>query len=220
MDSPALREALRRLAANHRWTWAPTCERLLFSLPGASPGRHPLSIVSDLADDDLDGLLDDDEFIAGLNREIADLDELLEPVFAPEVAYCSPEFGISAWVPQYSGGLGILAGDHLKAASDQGLGLVGVGLFYRQGYFTQAIADGGQSESYLSLTPEGIGATDTGKIVAIPLPGREVVARILRMDVGRVPLLLLDTDHEANSEEDRSISDRLYGGDRRHRLDQ
>jgi starch phosphorylase len=220
LDSTALREALRRLAANHRWTWAPSCRQLLASLPGATPGRHPVQVVSDLSPEHLDRLLAHGDFMAGLSTEIANLDQALGDPVEPEIAYCSPEFGINALVPQYSGGLGVLAGDHLKAASDLGLPLVGVGLFYRDGYFTQVLEDGQQTETYQPVAPTSVGAADTETVVGVPFPGREVKARVWRMDVGRIPLLLLDTDLEANSEEDRAICDRLYGGDRLHRLHQ
>jgi starch phosphorylase len=220
LDSPALREALHRLAANHRWTWAPSCRHLLFSLPGAEPDRHPVRVVSDLSPDQLDGLLEDGELGERVAAELADLDRALADRVTPEIAYCSPEFGIDALVPQYSGGLGVLAGDHLKAASDQGLPLAGVGLFYHHGYFDQEITEGGQTESYPTVDPADVGAVPTGVVVRIPLPGREVAARVWRIDVGRIPLLVLDTDLADNSEEDRRIGDCLYGGDRRHRLDQ
>lgn len=220
MDSAAISEALRRLAANHRWSWTPSCQRLLSSLPGAAPRRHHAQVVSELSREQLATLAGDDGFIARLSDELADLERALDDPVEPEVAYCSPEFGISASLPQYSGGLGVLAGDHLKAASDQRAPLVGVGVFYRHGYFTQAIAEGEQTETYPVVTPEGIGAHDTGTVVEIPLPGRTVEARVWRIDVGRIPLLVLDTDLDTNSDGDRLIGDCLYGGDREHRLDQ
>jgi glycogen phosphorylase len=220
LDSPALHEALHRLAANHRWTWTPSCRELLFSLPGANPTRHPVSVVSDLNPEQLDDLLGDGALVESVSVEIADLDAVLVDPVTPEIAYCSPEFGIDALVPQYAGGLGVLAGDHLKAASDRRLPLVGVGLFYRHGYFDQEIADGGQAEHYPTVDPLQLGAVDTGVVVSVPLPGRDVAARVWRIDVGRIPLLVLDTNLEANSEHDRGITDRLYGGDRHHRLDQ
>ncbi|MGH8951057.1 MAG: alpha-glucan family phosphorylase, partial [Acidimicrobiia bacterium] len=220
MDSHGLREALHRLAANHRWTWTPSCRELLDSLPVAGAGRHPASIVAELSQGQLDELLADGGLMVRLAEETADLDRALEGEGAPEIAYCSPEFGIDALVPQYSGGLGVLAGDHLKAASDQGLPLVGVGIFYRYGYFDQEIAEGGQHETYRTVDPAAVGARDTGISIEVPLPGREVSARVWRIDVGRIPLILLDTDIESNTDEDRGIGDCLYGGDRRHRLDQ
>jgi starch phosphorylase len=152
---------------------------------------------------------------------VAALDAMLgEGLADPQIAYFSPEFGISDVIPQYSGGLGILAGDHMKAASDLSLPLVGVGLFYRQGFFRQRIEKGQQAEDYPTVTADSLGAIDTGAMVRVPLPGRDVVAQVWRMDIGRVRLLLLDTDVPDNSATDRKITDRLYGGDRRHRLEQ
>ena len=220
MDSPALQEALRRLASNHRWTWVSSCRDLLFSLPGASPDRHPVRTVSELEAGQLDALLANADFSDRIAAQVADLDRAMSDPATPTIAYCSPEFGIDALVPQYSGGLGVLAGDHLKASSDRRIPLVGVGLFYRHGYFDQGITDGRQSETYTTVDPAEVGAIDTSVMVRVPLPDREVAARVWRLDVGRVPLLLLDTEVGANSEEDRAIGDCLYGGDRRHRLDQ
>lgn len=220
MDSPALREALHRLAANHRWTWAPSCRDLLFSLPGAGQTRHPVSVVSDLSPGQLDDLLADDEFMERLTGQVETLDQVMEGTVTPEIAYLSPEFGIDVLLPQYAGGLGILAGDHLKAAGDQGIRLVGVGLFYRHGYFDQEIGDGGQTERYPTVDPVDVGAVDTHVVVRVPMPGRNVAARVWRIDIGRIPLILLDTQVAENEESDRRIGDCLYGGDRAHRLDQ
>jgi starch phosphorylase len=220
LDSPALREALHRLAANHRWSWVASCRDLLASLPGATPTRHPVTVVADLTASQLDQLLADGGFMERVSAEIADLDAATEGAVSPQIAYCSPEFGIDALLPQYAGGLGILAGDHLKAASDLQVPVVGIGLFYRNGYFDQLIADGGQTESYPTIVPVDVGAVDTHVLVRVPLPGRQVAARVWRIDVGRVPLLLLDTHVAENNESDRRIADCLYGGDRAHRLDQ
>jgi glycogen phosphorylase len=220
LDTTALGEGLRRLAVNYRWTWTPSTRNLLFSLSGSQNTTHPVQTVSRLTDEDLGHLLADDDFMTRFEDESSGLDQALADPTPPRIAYCSPEFGISSLLPQYSGGLGVLAGDHLKAASDFPLPLAGVGLFYRHGYFTQDIAHGVQVETYPSLNPEQLGGEDTGLIVTVPLPGREVAARIWRFHIGRTPLLMLDTDLSSNSDQDRAICDCLYGGDRRHRLDQ
>ena len=138
------------------------------------------------------------------------------------------EFGVSEVLPNYSGGLGILAGDHLKSASDLGVPIIGVGLLYRFGYFWQSLsADGWQQEHYPAHDPLGlpidrvIGADGEQLTVTVPMPGgRELTARIWQASVGRVPLLLLDADNEANDDELRSTTDRLYGGDQDHRIKQ
>ena len=143
------------------------------------------------------------------------------------IAYFSPEFGLSEALPQYSGGLGILAGDHLKAASDLGVPIVGVGLFYRNGYFRQLLTPGGaQVEQFVELDPallpltRVLAADGTPMQISVPLPGATLHAAIWRVDVGRVPLLLLDADVPDNAPAERAVTDRLYGGDSEHRLRQ
>ena len=144
------------------------------------------------------------------------------------MAYFSPEYGITSVLPQYSGGLGILAGDHLKTASDLGVPLIGVGLLYQNGYFRQQLSrEGWQQESYPVLDPDGLPITllregdGTPAQVRIAIPGEhELVARVWVAQVGRVPLLLLDTDVEDNPQHLREVTDRLYGGTTEHRLHQ
>ncbi|GMA88688.1 hypothetical protein GCM10025868_39380 [Angustibacter aerolatus] len=144
------------------------------------------------------------------------------------IAYFSAEFGITAVLPQYSGGLGILAGDHLKASSDLGVPVVGVGLFYKTGYFKQSLTrEGWQQETYPVLDPDGLPLAllreedGTPAEVTVDLPGgRRLVAHVWRAQVGRVPLLLLDSDVEANDDAIRGVTDRLYGGSGEHRLQQ
>jgi starch phosphorylase len=126
------------------------------------------------------------------------------------VAYFSPEFGLSEALPIYSGGLGILAGDHLKSASDLGVPLVGVGLFYRQGYFEQALEDDRQEARYPALDPERLGLVLEPVSVEVELAREPVAARVWRADVGSVRLYLLESE----------VTDVLYGGDREHRIRQ
>ncbi len=219
MDSRALREVLLRLATNYRWTWTPSCRNLLMSLPGADPDQHPLEAVSGLRESQLRQLVEDDEFMSVVREESADLaGHVLDS--SPSIAYLSPEFGISVFARQYAGGLGVLAGDFLKAANDSELRLAGVGLFYHQGAFRQVIEDGEQGEIFSTVEPEKVGAVDTGIEVEVPLPGRAVGARVWRMDIGNVPLILLDTNVDSNSERDRAITDRLYLGSEQHRISQ
>ena len=134
-------------------------------------------------------------------------------------AYFSMEFGIGADLPVYSGGLGILAGDHLKAAADLGVPLVGVGLLYRLGYFRQVI-DGGQAERYVELDTSVAGLTREDVSVTVDLAGETVHVAVWRTDAAGVPLYLLDTDVDPNPPGLRSITDALYAGDREHRLRQ
>jgi len=143
------------------------------------------------------------------------------------IAYFCAEYGFHESLPIYSGGLGILAGDHCKAASDLGLPFVAIGLLYRQGYFRQAIdAQGNQIASYRDLDfetlPIELARDDDGNPLSVTLdfPGRQVTACIWQASVGRITLYLLDTDVAENSEADRTITYRLYGGDRRTRIEQ
>ena len=143
------------------------------------------------------------------------------------IAYFSAEFAVHQSLPIYAGGLGVLAGDHCKEASDLGVPLVGVGFMYPQGYFHQSItADGWQEERYERLNwadaPVEPALTADGQpcVTAVPLGDRTVLASVWRVRVGRVQLFLLDTDLEENAPGDRELSARLYGGDRETRLQQ
>ena len=137
------------------------------------------------------------------------------------MAYFSAEFGLHESMPIYSGGLGILAGDHVKSASDLGIPLVGVGLLYAEGYFRQRLnADGWQEERYPRIEPSHLAAQQTGVQITVALAGDAVKATVWRLDVGRTRLYLLDTAVEGNSEEGAAVTNRLYGGDKEHRLRQ
>jgi starch phosphorylase len=182
-------------------------------------------------------LASDEAFLAELDRASASLEEYLSGSgwfrhSHPEasqvvIAYFSAEFGLTECSPNYAGGLGILAGDHLKSASNTGLPLVGVGLLYQRGYFQQYLnADGWQQETYpvndfatLPLTPE-MDAQNNPLTISFEFPGRRAYARIWKVQVGRVPLYLLDTNVPQNSEDDRRITGSLYGGDGELRLEQ
>ncbi|MGH7705114.1 MAG: alpha-glucan family phosphorylase [Candidatus Dormibacteria bacterium] len=144
----------------------------------------------------------------------------LAPGSMPRVAYFSPEFGVSEAIPQYSGGLGVLAGDYLRVCAEEGWPLVGVGLFYHEGYFHQHLDQRGwQQEGYLEQDPEQLGMTRVARVaVELDLGGRTLAARIWRQQVGEVPLYLLDTTGVDNPPEWERITDRLYGGDIEHRL--
>ncbi|MHB8312635.1 MAG: alpha-glucan family phosphorylase [Candidatus Dormibacteria bacterium] len=144
------------------------------------------------------------------------------PTAMPPVAYFSPEFGVSEAIPQYSGGLGVLAGDYLKVCADESQPLVGVGLFYHHGYFHQRLDQAGwQQESYRELDPSEFGFEPVaGEGIELPLGDRLLRARVWRQLVGSVPLYLLDTNVPENADDLRGITDRLYGGDIEHRLRQ
>ncbi len=142
-------------------------------------------------------------------------------------AYFSAEFGVHESLRIYSGGLGVLAGDHLKSASDLGIPLVAVGLFYHEGYFSQLVdKNGWQQESYTKVNPvtlplrEAVAADGSPVVISVDTRNGRIYARVWRLDVGRVPLYLLDTNIDKNSEEDRTLTARLYGGDQRTRIRQ
>ena len=138
-----------------------------------------------------------------------------------KIAYFCAEFGLHECLPQYAGGLGILAGDHLKSASDLGIPLVGVGLLYRCGYYRQELRQDGTTRAVFPRHDFArLPIFDTEQIVAVPMGQRTVRARIWRVQVGRVPLYLLDTDLSANRPRDRAITERLYGGDQETRIGQ
>jgi starch phosphorylase len=234
---PAELGALDELAANLRWSWhQPTIDLFRDVDPVLwAADADPVGLLGDISPERLAELAGDGAFVARANALRDDLRAYLaEPRWYQSlgadvprsIAYFSPEFGIAAALPQYSGGLGILAGDHLKSASDLGVPLVGVGLFYRAGYFRQSISrEGWQEESYPVVDPDGLpmrvlrDPDGSAAVVVLALPeGRALSARIWRLDVGRVPLLLLDTDIPENAEELRGVTYRLYGGGGEHRL--
>jgi glycogen phosphorylase len=214
-----LEAALLRAASNYSWTWDRHTKELFARLPRATARLHPKHRILALTDADYDWMLADADFIAAA-REAAD--RVVDPDRAPsaQIAYFSPEFGVSETLPQYSGGLGVLAGDHLKAASDLGLPLVAVGLFYRDGFFHQSIAGERQREHYERSDPRSLGLEQMPVIVDITMDDRIVKARVWRADIGRTKLYLLDTDLELNDERGKKVSDRLYSGDREHRIRQ
>lgn len=238
---PVLAESLApldRLASNWRWSWSRSTHALFASMDPAlwdAIGENPARMLGALGQQRLDELAQDGGFVARVREEDDRLTAYLEGerwyqrLEGPKpmhIAYFSPEFGVDGSLPQYSGGLGILAGDHLKSASDLGVPLTGVGLFYRAGYFRQSIGDDGwQRESYPLLDPYGLGLTllrgagGAPVEIALDLPGdRRLHARVWVADIGRIPLLLLDSETPSNSDELRRVTDRLYGGGGEHRL--
>jgi starch phosphorylase len=234
---PEALSGLEELATNLRWSWHEPTMQLFASISPSewdASGRDPIGLLGAVEPSRLDELAADDDFVARANGLLDELHTYLtEPRWyqslpdAPaSIAYFSPEFGIAAALPQYSGGLGILAGDHLKSASDLGVPIIAVGLFYRSGYFRQAISrEGWQQETYPVLDPDGLPLSvvrhpdGRAAMITLALPdGRALAARIWQVKVGRVTLLLLDTDVPENDDELRSVTDRLYGGGGEHRL--
>ena len=244
---------LGELMLNLRWSWHAETLDLFASIDRErweAAGHDPIRLLGEVPPERLARLAEDRRFLRRLSDAADDLHEYLEgprwyqslssaaggTTAAPPaaIAYFSPEFGITAALPQYSGGLGILAGDHLKTASDLGVPIIGVGLLYRHGYFTQSLsAEGWQLERYPATDPNGLPLTllrdDGGQPVrvAVPLPDggalgspHELAAQVWRAAVGRVPLLLLDSYVEENEPALQEVTDRLYGGGGEHRLRQ
>ncbi|HWI43394.1 MAG TPA: alpha-glucan family phosphorylase [Nocardioides sp.] len=237
--------ALGDLAANLRWSWHQPTQDLFAAVDPdrwQASGYDPVRLLGEVPGERWDALAADESFVGRVAEVRADLASYLsgerwfqraqaehpDATWPRSIAYFSPEFGITAVLPQYSGGLGILAGDHLKAASDLGVPIVGVGLLYRHGYFKQSLShEGWQQESYPVLDPDGLPLSQllepdgTRATVSIRMPdGPDLLARIWVASVGRVPLLLLDTDVEGNPDHYAQITDRLYGGNTEHRLRQ
>ena len=233
---PAELQPLHELAANLRWVWDHQTQELFrWAEPSLwEAAGNPVALLGALEPARISALAADRAFVAALTRQHSDLEAYLRsPRWAvgndltmPVVAYFSPEFGLTHVMQTYSGGLGILAGDHLKAASDAGLPMVGVGLLYRHGYFNQYLdADGWQRERYPDLNPHSLPlrrleVDGEPATVSVNLACTQVACQIWKADIGRVPLLLLDTDLPRNAPADRDVTDRLYGGDTEHRLRQ
>ncbi|MDT7539727.1 MAG: glycogen phosphorylase, partial [Actinomycetota bacterium] len=230
---------LGELVMNLRWSWHHPSLDLFASVDPetwAAVKQDPVQLLGEVSPERLAELAADANFLARLQAVHDDLREYLTTpkwyqslADAPaSIAYFSPEFGITEVLPQYSGGLGILAGDHLKAASDLGVPILGVGLLYRAGYFKQSLnAEGWQQERYPPIDPHGLPLTLLLDASGAPLKitvgfpqGRTLYAQVWKAQVGRVPLLLLDSDVEENAPAEREVTDRLYGGGSDHRLHQ
>ena len=236
---PPKLEGLERLAYNLYWSWHPEVRELFARIDRQiwSGFRSPVAVLR--ASRDWTSLIDDPDFMVRYQTVLEQFDAYMangsEHWFARHhgdeltgpVAYFCAEYGLHETLPIYSGGLGVLAGDHCKAASDMALPFVSVGLFYRRGYFRQTIdADGHQEHDYINLDPERLPLRRVvdevgGPLsVSVELPGRTVHAAVWLAQVGRVPLLLLDTDVPDNADSDRPISHILYVRGRQMRLHQ
>jgi starch phosphorylase len=240
---PALPESLKELdvlANNLVWSWNPQISELFRRIDPSlwvACGRNPVRLLGSIPQERLEALSTDQSFLNELKHATEALQEYLDaPTWfektCPDnrdavVAYFSAEFGLHECLPIYAGGLGILAGDHLKSASDLGIPIVGIGLMYQKGYFRQYLnVDGWQQESYvendLPNMPAHLACKSSGRplVISVEYPGRCVQAQIWSITVGRLKLYLLDTNVESNSPADRMITSSLYGGDRELRIRQ
>ncbi len=232
---------LQELALDLWWSWTPTARNVFRRLDYAlwrQSSHNPVRMLLSLDPAKLQHASADPAFLALYDEAVAGLDQaraakdswwaMSGPSLNGKViAYFSAEFALHQSLPIYAGGLGVLAGDHCKEASDLGVPLVGVGFMYPQGYFHQRLSpEGWQEERYERLnwsdTPIETAITREGKpaLTAVPLGDRTVLAAVWRVRVGRVRLFLLDTDLEENAPWDRELSARLYGGDRETRIQQ
>ncbi len=241
--APKVPEALKpmeEMAYNIWWAWnheSVDLWRRLDNVEWEATYHNPAKMLGTVRQERLREVVEDDGFMAHMARVYKGFKDYLSDVTwyertygkveSPRIAYFSAEFGLTEAIPIYSGGLGVLAGDHLKSASDLGIPLIGVGLLYRNGYFRQYLnADGWQQEKYPSNDffnmPIKVIKDKKGDPLTIDLhfPGRVVKVNVWSLEVGRVKLLLLDTDNPANSASDQQITAGLYGGDLETRIQQ
>lgn len=235
---PAAIGRLRELAHNLWWSWHPECHPLFEQIDPDrwhESGHNPVMVIERADQLRLQALAENEAYLELYERTLTAFDAYMsEPCVefenispAHPVAYFSTEYGLSECLPIYSGGLGVLSGDHLKSSSDHNIPLVGVGLLYKYGYFRQRLdADGRQTAAYVlndfSLLPVEPVRDPSGeqREIMLQMPGRRLFAAIWMVRVGRVRLYLLDSDIAKNTDEDRKITARLYEADRDIRLRQ
>jgi glycogen phosphorylase len=232
---------LRELAYNLWWTWHPEAQALYQTIDGdlwELVYHNPVEFLRDVRQQRLEAAAADHEFLARYDAVLRSFDAYVQAdntwwrtthgtIEGKTIAYFSAEFGLHEALPIYSGGLGVLSGDHVKEASDLDLPFVAVGFIYPQGYFRQRLDHSGwQNAEYRKLNFADIPArpafTKDGRevVVDVELPGRTIYAKAYTIQVGRVQLVLLDTDIHPNSPKDRELSARLYGGDHEMRVSQ
>ncbi|MFI3285815.1 MAG: alpha-glucan family phosphorylase [Rikenellaceae bacterium] len=230
---PERLRCLEEITRNLWWSWTAGARDLFEYIDielWAEVERNPIALLDKLSWQRMTELAEDQAFLERMDAVYAELKAYMSEKpeeGMPTISYFSMEYGLHSSLKIYSGGLGILAGDYLKEASDRNVPMVAVGLLYRYGYFTQRLsAHGAQEATYeaqnfskLPISPMRDTEGNWVKVV-VGLPGRSVEARVWRCQVGRVDLLLLDTDHEGNLPEDRQITHHLYGGDWENRLKQ
>src|SRR5256885_1168375 len=240
---PSRISRLYELAYNLWWSWHPEARALYKTLDPdlwEEVGHNPVRLLSELRPARLEEVASSADYLQSYDSVFSDFDAYMHPranetwfsrtypeLIHHTIAYFSAEFGLHESLPIYSGGLGILSGDHCKEASDLGLPFVGVGFLYPQGYFHQRITrEGTQEASYDKLhfsQAPAIPASDADGnevMISVDLPGRRIHAKVWKLQVGRIPLYLMDTDVEPNAPHDRELSARLYGGDREIRISQ
>ena len=232
-ELPAKLKKLEALSRNLWWVWNSEGKALFRSLNPdlwRATGENPVLLLQKLSFERDEEILADKELMAQINKVYSDFEEYMKVPMRtdiPSVSYFSMEYGLCNALKIYSGGLGVLAGDYIKEASDSRVNMTAVGFLYRYGYFTQTLSmDGQQISNYeaqnFNQLPIDAVIDENGNhmLVEVPYPGRTIYARIWRVNVGRMKLYLLDTDIDLNSEYDRSITHQLYGGDWENRIKQ
>lgn len=233
MRIPESLKNVERLAHNLWWTWNNEAIELFKSMDPdlyRECGKNPVAMLGRMSYGSLNNLAANKEFLERANDVCAKFDKYMKvkpDTSRPSVAYFCMEYGLSNVLKIYSGGLGILAGDYIKQASDSNVDMCAVGFLYRYGYFDQSLAMDGQqianyeAQDFENLPIEKVFDKD-GKqqVVEVPFPNYTVYAYVWKVNVGRVTLYLLDTDNDMNSEFDRNITKTLYGGDWENRLKQ
>ena len=231
-ELPAALAPLHRLANNIWWSWSANAQEMFNSIDPdkfVELNYNPVALLETLDPVRAQELAKDKSFLKQLKSVEKDFDTYLaEPMKkGPKIAYFSMEYGLHISLKLYSGGLGVLAGDYLKEASDSNVNLFGVGLLYRYGYFNQGLSNNGDqihkypAQKFTQLPVEPVRNEDGSWLkISVPVQGRIVVAKVWKLPIGRINLYLLDTDHEDNQQEDRALTHMLYGGDNEHRLKQ
>ncbi len=232
-DLPSKLKKLEELAKNLWWVWNSEAKALFRDLNPDKwrlTGENPIMVLQSLSSERLDEILADKDFLARMDKVYAMFKEYMaKPMRSdlPSVSYFSMEYGLCNALKIYSGGLGVLAGDYIKEASDSCVPMTAVGFLYRYGYFTQTLSVDGQqianyeAQNFNQLPIEQVmDANGHPMIVEVPYPGRTIYSHVWRVNVGRMNLYLMDTDFEMNSEFDRPITHQLYGGDWENRIKQ
>ena len=230
---PVQLKGLETLCKNLWWCWNDNAKKLFKTVDPDlwhKSGHNPMEILDKVSLKRYKELAKDAAFLADLNAVMAQFNDYMAAKSErtePSVGYFCMEYGLDTSLKIYSGGLGILAGDYIKEASDMNVNLVAVGLLYRYGYFTQKLTPAGNqvaeynAQDFLKIPAEPVLNEDgTWKTIKVQMPGREMHARIWKVAVGRTDLILLDTDFENNAPEDRSVTHQLYGGDWENRIKQ
>ncbi len=224
---------LEEISQNLWWVWNTEAKNMFRHIDEAAwkeSSSNPTVLLRILSYDKLTELSENKEFLKTLDKVYADFRAYMDTPRKgdrPSVAYFSMEYGLTEVLKIYSGGLGVLAGDYLKEASDSNVDMTAIGFLYRYGYFTQTLSMEGQqianyeAQNFINLPITQVRNADNSPLtIEVPYPGRIIYAYVWRVAVGRINLFLLDTDNDLNSDYDRSITHQLYGGDNENRLKQ